>query len=134
MQRACRHAVLEFDQPSVSLPLHVQSKATEWVACADLSGSYSVELSPGLVSPPGESGKVFLLTSVGIATLMGEASASACCSATDQQPYVNLLSLLVKPSSRVKTKVFRLTSPGIATLMGEASACCSAAEQQKRLY
>ena len=36
-----------------------------------LSGSYTVELSPGLMSPPGELGKAFLFTSVGIATLIG---------------------------------------------------------------
>ena len=44
-----------------------------------LSGSYTVELSPGLMSPPGEFGKAFLLTSVGIATLIGVVT--AFCSA-----------------------------------------------------
>ena len=44
-----------------------------------LSGSYTVELSPGLMSPPGEFGKAFLLISVGIATLIGVVT--AFCSA-----------------------------------------------------
>lgn len=44
-----------------------------------LSGSYTVELSPGLMSPPGEFGKAFLLTSVEIATFIG--IVTAFCSA-----------------------------------------------------
>lgn len=44
-----------------------------------LSGSYTVELSPGLMSPPGEFGKAFLLTSVGIATFIS--IVTAFCSA-----------------------------------------------------
>ena len=54
-----------------------------WVADIYLSGSYTVELSPGLMRPLGESGNAFLLTPVGIVNLIGlSALGSATCNHT----------------------------------------------------